>query len=170
MLARLLGVDIGTTSVKVQAFSDRLQPLGFERIEYGSTIDGERFEQDPQAIWRCVIAAVRSLGTGLSLRGVTAIGVVGQAPTLVLVDGSGECLTPCLGWRDVRAHAEARDLDHNFPLAWRMRHLNADVPVSGSWPPRDCCGTRDISRRSLAPQASRSRSRTSSCCDSPAER
>lgn len=135
MRARLLGIDIGTTSVKVQAFSDRLQPVGLERITYGAVIEGPRFEQDADVIWESIASAVRRLGRLVPLRDVVAVGIDGQAPTLVLATESGACLTPCLGWRDVRAEAEATELDARFDFAWRAEALNSIVPVGGSWPP-----------------------------------
>jgi xylulokinase len=42
---------------------------------------------------------------------VDGVGVTGQAPTVVLLDGDGEPIRPAILWLDVRAAEEARDLE-----------------------------------------------------------
>src|SRR5690606_24494620 len=75
-------------------------------------------------------AALAELGARASLDSVTAIGVVGQAPTAALVDDEGAAIGPAVLWLDTRAAAEARELGvHAYylgpKLLWLSRHSAA---------------------------------------------
>ena len=52
--------------------------------------------------------------TRADLRGVSAVGLCGQTPTLVPVDAVGVPVRPALTWQDTRATAEAAALEARF--------------------------------------------------------
>ncbi|HEY3819432.1 MAG TPA: FGGY family carbohydrate kinase [Polyangiaceae bacterium] len=111
-MARLLGIDVGTTGVRAGVFDEQGALLGeaSEACAYAAPAPG-RAEADAEAWWAAVGSACARLGAQASLEGVDAVGVTGQAPTAVLVDGAGRALRPALLWLDVRAGAEARALE-----------------------------------------------------------
>jgi xylulokinase len=107
----LLGIDVGTTGVRAAAF----EPDGRVAGEASESCPPEmpapgRAEADAEKWWTAVCAVVRRVGEHASLERVAAVGVTGQAPTAVLVDGGGRPLRRAILWLDVRADAEARAL------------------------------------------------------------
>ncbi|MBX3202238.1 MAG: hypothetical protein KF894_29175 [Labilithrix sp.] len=126
--ARLLGIDIGTTGVRAAVFddagglvADASAPCAFDAPEPGWA------EIGPERWWRAVQAVLAELATRTTLADVTAIGVVGQAPTVALVDDDGGALGAAILWLDTRAADEARELGvHAYylgpKLLWLSRH------------------------------------------------
>lgn len=110
MTARvLLGVDVGTTSAKGAAFDLDGRLLAQETIAYAHRVPAAGWaEADADSWWD----AVRRILGGLAAAGgrVEAVGVTGQAPTLLAVDADGRPLAPAILWLDVRAEAEATAL------------------------------------------------------------
>ena len=110
MTARvLLGVDVGTTSAKGAAFDLDGRLLAQETIAYAHRVPAAGWaEADADSWWDAVC---RILG-GLAAAGgrVEAVGVTGQAPTLLAVDADGRPLAPAILWLDVRAEEEATAL------------------------------------------------------------
>jgi len=113
--ARLLGIDIGTTGLRAAIFdgtgtllSEASIPCTYDSPEPGwAEVRSDRW-------WRATQSVLAELATktpGVSLSDVTAIGVVGQAPTVTLVDGDGAMLGSAILWLDTRAGEEAKELD-----------------------------------------------------------
>lgn len=129
--ACLLGIDIGTTGVRAALFDPSGAQIGDSSVAcaYDAPEPGWA-EIHPDRWWRAVQTALAGLAARTphaSLGDVTAIGVVGQAPTLALVDDSGEALGPAILWLDTRAREEARELGaHAYylgpKLLWVARH------------------------------------------------
>jgi xylulokinase len=106
-----LGIDVGTSATRVSLVGEtgaRVASAG-----YGTARDGTgHVEQDPAAWSAALAAALRR--TGADLRGVSAVGLCGQTPTLVPVDATGMPVRPALTWQDTRATAEAAELEARF--------------------------------------------------------
>src|SRR5262245_22777806 len=112
MESRLLGIDIGTTGIRAAVF----EPDGRLRAEAtaASTFDAPHpgwAEADAEAWWRLTLSVVSELARKVPLASIGAVGVVGQAPTAVLVDSAGAALAPAILWLDTRASVEARELE-----------------------------------------------------------
>lgn len=128
MTARLLGIDIGTTGVRAAVFdaagalvADASVPCPYESPSPGWA------EARPERWWRAVQGVLADVATRAPLDDVTAIGVVGQAPTAALVDDSGAATGGAILWLDTRASDEARELGvHAYylgpKLLWLARH------------------------------------------------
>ncbi len=135
--ARLLGIDVGTTGVRAAIFDATGTLLADASVPclYDSPAPGWA-EILPDRWWHALKAAIGDLvrrSPTTSLAGVSAIGVVGQAPTAVLVGDDGASLGPAILWLDTRATAEARELGvHSYylgpKLLWLSRHGNARPP------------------------------------------
>jgi xylulokinase len=111
MTARvLLGVDVGTTSAKGAAFDLDGRLLAQETIGYAHRAPAAGWaEADADAWWdagRHLLGALAARAGGR----VEAVGVTGQAPTLLAVDADGRPLAPAILWLDMRAEAEAAAL------------------------------------------------------------
>jgi xylulokinase len=129
----LLGIDIGTTGVRAALFADDGARLGDASV--GCALDAPRpgwAEIDPDAWWRAVARALADLATQASLADVTCVAVVGQAPTVTLVDAAFAPVRPAILWLDARAEAEARELGTQAyylgpKLRWLARHEPATL-------------------------------------------
>ncbi|GAB2548528.1 xylulokinase [Leucobacter ruminantium] len=108
----LLGIDVGTSSVKVVA-TDRAGVLVADAAQrYPTATDGAAAEQDANAWWEAVCAVTRRVVDG---REVAAVAVTSQAPTLVPVDAAGDPTAMALTWLDRRASDEARRIAEIVP-------------------------------------------------------
>jgi xylulokinase len=108
----LLGIDVGTTGVRAAAFdpAGRLVADASEACPHSAPAPGWA-EADPESWWGAVKATCNRVVGQVGAEAVVAVGVTGQAPTAVLVDGACTPLGPAILWLDVRAAAEARALD-----------------------------------------------------------
>ncbi len=116
-MALLLGLDVGTTSVKAGVYDASGRLLGSGSREY--RIDHpapDRAELDAETYWTAAVAAVREAlsAPGVEPSAVAALGVSSQGETVVPVDGLGRPVGPALIWLDNRAVQEAADLSDLF--------------------------------------------------------
>jgi xylulokinase len=108
--AAILGIDLGTTEVKVGLVGLDGRLLAMSRAGYALDVGPEgRAEQDPGAWWSAMGVAVRALRPADAVD-VVAIGVDGHGPTLVAVDEEGSAVRPAITFLDTRAAGEAAEL------------------------------------------------------------
>jgi xylulokinase len=142
--AAILGIDLGTTDVKVGLVGLDGRLLAIARAGYGLEVDAEpgRAEQDPGAWWSALVVAVHSLRPPEPFD-VVAIGVDGHGPTLVAVDEDGAAVRPAITFLDTRATPETDELGDAtgirgwalgpLPAAlWSERH-EPDVAARARW-------------------------------------
>ncbi len=129
--AAILGVDLGTTEVKVGLVTLDGRLLGLARAGYRTETDAAtgRAEQDPAAWWGALTTAVRYL-TASARADILAISIDGHGPTLVAVDEYGRATRPAIIWQDSRATDEAADLSRGTGLeGWSLAGLPAALWV-----------------------------------------
>jgi xylulokinase len=145
----VVGIDIGTQSLKAIVVDDDLKPHGDASVFYQPSFPRPSWaEQDP-ALW---LSALRpAIGAALqaarmTAREVKAIGVTGQLDGCVPVDGQGRPLAPCIVWIDRRATDESAAVPSAFvrdraglvcdathmaaKIAWMRRHVPASAAVA----------------------------------------
>jgi xylulokinase len=107
--SHFLGIDVGTTATRVTVIAEDGTQIATGSASYSTSRDGPGVaEQDPRD-WTSALAD--ALGRAEIERwAISAIGLCGQTPTVVLVDAAGRPLRRALLWQDVRAVAEAREL------------------------------------------------------------
>jgi sugar (pentulose or hexulose) kinase len=109
----LLGLDIGTTSVKAGLFDLSGQCRGFARKDYKlQTPNVDYVELDAEIYWSAtchVIQQVLSVDESLSSE-IAAIGVSSQGETVIPVNRDGFPIYPALVWLDNRAQNESQQL------------------------------------------------------------
>ncbi len=107
-----LGIDVGTTGVRAAVVTEagRTVAEAAEPCPPDTRVSG-RAEADPEAWWVAIRSVLRRIGSRAPLRDIEGIGVVGQAPTAVLVDANARPVRPAILWLDVRAEAEARAIE-----------------------------------------------------------
>jgi sugar (pentulose or hexulose) kinase len=104
----LLGLDVGTTSVKAAAFDEELRELSRGR----APTPWNGTELDPDALLGAALAAASA---ALPSEAPDAIGVAGMAETGVLLDGDGRPVVPAIAWHDPRGAEEAARIASELP-------------------------------------------------------
>ncbi|WP_221583521.1 FGGY-family carbohydrate kinase [Microbacterium sp. G2-8] len=100
-----LGIDVGTSSVKVVATAADGELVREASTRYPTTTDRHGgAEQDASAWWEALCALAPDVVGGDT---VAAVAVTSQAPTIVPVDASADPVGPALTWLDRRAQADA---------------------------------------------------------------
>ena len=116
-MSLLIGLDVGTTSVKAGLYAPSGQLLGAAAEEYLLDHPGpDRAQIDPDVYWTATRAAI---GRALSAsradpEAVAAIAVSSQGETVIAVDEDGRPLAPALVWLDNRATQEALEIAQRF--------------------------------------------------------
>lgn len=108
----LVGIDVGTSSVKVVATDKHGQRVADSSVRYPTETAGAGAEQDARLWWSAVAKAAAATIGGAA---VAAVAVTSQAPTLVPVDAEGEPTAPALTWLDRRAVDEAKSIADIVP-------------------------------------------------------
>lgn len=102
----LLGIDLGTTSLKISIFSESGEWIASESQEYPILIPEPGFaEQDPEAWWEGLISSCQVLCRKYpeEFRNICGIGLCGQMHTQVYLDNEFKILRPAITWMDQRA-------------------------------------------------------------------
>ncbi len=107
----IVGVDIGTQSLKAVVTGDDLRPRGQAAVAYRPSFPRPGWaEQDcrlwEQALGPAIAGALEQAGT--PPHAVSALGICGQLDGCVAVDQDGQPLGPCIIWMDRRAEAEVQ--------------------------------------------------------------
>ena len=105
-MTHLLGIDVGTTSLKVGVFRDDGTRVVVVSHEYTlETPAADRVELPAQRYWDGVVAATDSaiLRSRHRPRRRTAIGVSSQGETVIPVADDGTPIGPAIVWLDNRA-------------------------------------------------------------------
>ena len=110
----VIGIDIGTQSLKVVVVDSDLVPRGELSVPYRPNFPAPGWaEQDP-GLWlkalKPGIAAALSK-SGLSPADIKGIAVSGQLDGCLPVGANGQALAPCIIWMDRRAVAEVAGID-----------------------------------------------------------
>ncbi|MGD1029507.1 MAG: FGGY-family carbohydrate kinase [Opitutaceae bacterium] len=116
----LLGIDVGTSSVKAALVDRRGGLHAVGQAEYPlHHIRPAWVEQDPENWWRGTCQAVREALARVPDGGERVLGlaVSCQAPALLALDRSGRALRPAMIWMDRRAEAESSRLAEQIGAA-----------------------------------------------------
>jgi xylulokinase len=125
----LLGIDLGTSSVKALALDGQGRTLALGKAEYPVESPQPGWaESDPARWWQATVEAVRSVVAQLApAEKIEGIGLSGQMHGLVPVDETGQPLRPAMLWADTRATAEL-EAYRSLPQAARQRLANPPGP------------------------------------------
>ena len=109
----ILGIDIGTTAVKVVLLDERASTIAEAEVPHDLRASRPGWaEEVPEDWWRGAATAVRRVLDG---RHPEAVGVSGMVPALVILDASGRPLRPSIQQNDARATEEIRWFRERFP-------------------------------------------------------
>lgn len=133
MSGYVVGADVGSSALKaalvhpdrgVVAVAEHTYPM--HRPHQGWA------ENDPDDWYRALCAAVSEVlaTSGVSATEVKALCLVGQRDIAVLVDDSGEPVTPCIHWTDRRSPADTKSLYDTLGRSELIRR-SGTLPIPG---------------------------------------
>jgi D-ribulokinase len=108
MTALFLGIDVGTSGVRVCAINGDERVIGTASVPLPAPRqDGAAIDQEPGYWWRATCEAIQALGRSVDLKDVWRIAVDGTSGTLLLTDAAGRPCSPGLMYNDARATEQA---------------------------------------------------------------
>ena len=131
-MTRLLGLDVGTSSVKgiaidedgaVLAVAERGYPLSTPRPGWS--------EQDPEDWWRGAAEVLEELDAASA----AGIGLSGQMHGLVALDDGGRPLRPAILWNDGRTQAQCDEIEQRIGFE-RLVELTGNRALAGFTAPK----------------------------------
>ena len=114
----LLGVDVGSSSVKTAVLRGGKVVGKITRAYFPTRHQGVRVEVDPDVILKAIVTSVAALGT--AARRADAVALAVMSPAWVAMDRSGKALTPVVTHQDRRSVETAARLEERVG---RERHL-----------------------------------------------
>ncbi|MBO5130416.1 MAG: hypothetical protein J6B95_08760 [Oscillospiraceae bacterium] len=110
---KILGLDIGTTTISAVVHDDKLGVLTARTVKNDSFLEGESWEriQDPKVIYEKALESVKLLLE--EHPDVAAMGLTGQMHGIVYLDAQGEPVSPLYIWQDGRG-----DLPYDEHSSW----------------------------------------------------
>lgn len=106
-----MGIDVGTSGLKVVVVDHNLHVLAWREQSYGFNAPYKGWAEQPPQIWvDAAVSAIRHIDWNLRQR-VRGIGFTGQMHGVVVVDENGVPLNNALLWFDHRADMLARELE-----------------------------------------------------------
>jgi xylulokinase len=124
----MLGIDLGTSSVKVIVLDTQGRTLSVSKGNYKvmAPLPGWA-ESDPSAWWRATVSTVQAAVTQAPQDTITAIGLSGQMHGIVPTNKEGQPTRAALLWADTRAEAELARYQA-LPTSMLERLANPLVP------------------------------------------
>lgn len=133
MERNLLGVDVGTGSVKVSVITETGKQVGLAAIPYELTVSREGWrEADADRIWSAFVGCLRKLIIdGTDLTRVAGIGISCLCPGLAAFDKNGKVLQNPIIYSDQRSEAEAEWINATVGEE-RLFEITANRCMSGA--------------------------------------
>ena len=109
----ILGIDLGTSSVKAMLFDAEQGVIAVRAEEYGVDIAHPGWaQQSPALWWESLVRVLRWLESHYreAYRSVCAVGYSGQMHGMVLTDAKGQPVRPAVIWLDQRAGRQLEEI------------------------------------------------------------
>ncbi|WP_158884770.1 xylulokinase [Amycolatopsis anabasis] len=114
----VVGIDLGTTSVKVAAFTPNGDLVRSQSFDHPTARPHDSWaEQDALVWWDICVRGLEAVAAGT----VRSVGVVSQVNTHLFVDADLNPLAPAITWQDQRCADVARELDARFTAEDKVR-------------------------------------------------
>ena len=131
-MAKLLGIDVGTSGCKVLLIDENGTVLKQASAEYPLSVPRPLWsEQNPEDWW----AGVQKCLSEINEPTVDAIGVTGQMHGAVFLDSNDEVIRPAVLWNDQRTAEECAETDRTVG-ADRVRAITCNPPLTGFQVPK----------------------------------
>jgi len=133
----LLGIDLGTTGVKLLVLSKEGRVLfrHFEGYKLYTPKPGWS-EEKPSEWWNAVLKSIRSAINFLGgAHGVTALALSGQMHGSVFLDRKGKVIRPAILWNDTRTFNQRREIEEKIGKELLLEEVQ-NLPLEGFTAPK----------------------------------
>ena len=129
----IVGVDLGTTSVKAAVLQPGGRALASSEQSYATQRPSPNHaEQDPDVWVSLVRQALENIAAHVPPSDIAAACMCSQVNTHVFVDKAGTPLLPAMVWQDTRAAQEAAELNASLSDEEKTAALSAPIPIDAS--------------------------------------
>lgn len=132
----ILGIDIGTTAIKVGVYNEKGKQIGTSTQEHKLiTPSPLEVEQDTEVYWECFKTGLADVVSefGIDAKKICALSVSAQGETLVPVDAQGQPLRKAIVWMDNRAQEESDYLETQFTNK-KIHSISGQPTMMACWP------------------------------------
>ncbi len=126
----LLGIDIGTTSLKAVVFSEDAKPLKTVRKDYTLITKGDFVEFPANGYWEMLQETLAEMTAEYD---IYALSIDTQCETLILTDENGEPLDNAIVWLDNRAVLQAEKIKEKFGENL-VYEITGQPEITATWP------------------------------------
>ena len=131
-----LGIDLGTSEVKVVLVDDARRVVGTARSAVAISRPHALWsEQNPHDWWGATTAALAQLRAAhpAEYAAVRGLGLSGHMHGATLLDANDEVLRPAILWNDGRSHAQCAELERRAPDS---RRITGNIAMPGFTAPK----------------------------------
>lgn len=132
----LLGVDLGTTAIKVGIFTSTGKTVATHTEEYILlTPEPSVVEQTESAYWDAFSGAVKGVlnKANIDANAIKAMSVSAQGETLAFLDENNELIGNFIVWMDTRAYDEAKEINSWFSSD-EILEVTGQGPITSLYP------------------------------------
>ncbi|MBQ7574247.1 MAG: hypothetical protein IJT23_08305 [Clostridia bacterium] len=126
----LLGIDVGTTSLKAAVFDENAVCKKTVTKDYTLSVSGDRVEFDANEYWKLASEAIDELASEFD---IYALATDTQCETLIVTDDDGNPLRDAIVWLDNRAAKEADKIKAKFGEE-TVYNITGQPEVTATWP------------------------------------
>jgi xylulokinase len=115
MMSFLLGIDIGTSSVKCLLVDMMGNPIATSSQSYPVIRNRSDYaEQDAETWWEATCNSIKNIlgQSGINPVDIKGVGLSGQMHGLVAIDHSGNTIRPAIIWMDARSKESIGEIHH----------------------------------------------------------
>ena len=131
-----LGIDIGTSEVKVLLLDDAQHAVGSAHAPLPISRPNPLWsEQDPRDWWTATVSALATLRAAqpAAYAAVRGIGLSGQMHGATLLDAQDRVLRPAILWNDGRSAAQCAEFEQREPAS---RRISGNIAMPGFTAPK----------------------------------
>ncbi len=130
MSRTLLGIDVGTTSLKAVLYGEDWEELTSVTLDYSLNSWDNRVELDPEVYVRMTEDAIATI---CQTAVPDAMAIDTQCETLIVTDEAGKPLRDAIVWLDNRAVAEAEEIERVFGRK-TVYTVTGQPEIAAAWP------------------------------------
>jgi len=134
----LLGIDVGTSGSKALLVKESGEVAASATTEYPMFTPLPLWaEQNPTDWWEATAKSIRAAidEAGIDPAEIAGVGLTGQMHGLVLLDGEGQVLRPCIMWNDQRTGAQCTTITERIGQE-RILQLTGNPVLPGFTAPK----------------------------------
>jgi len=126
----LLGVDIGTTSLKAAVFNENTECVKSVTKDYTLEVKGDYVEFPAEKYWELFYDALNELSGEYK---ISAMSIDTQCETIIVADENGMPLRKAIVWLDNRAKNEAEKIKEHFGEK-KVYEVTGQPEITATWP------------------------------------